>query len=179
MLVRVVWFAFLASPLFFAFVLSQMKNTVPASEANPSSMLIPFAAVALVCLVLSRVLPNLLMEKSIRRFQGQPWTEATMRAETHKGQRIYKDEDIPKYLALEPEDQMMVRASGSYLTLKIMQLALCEASATLGFVYAQSSLSPQAYWPFGGAALIALAFSGPSVEHLRRFVADRNRIPRA
>lgn len=173
---RIVWFAFMASPLLFAFLLSQNAGAPVEGAATDNHLLMPFALVALTCLVMSRILPEMLLKNAIKQIRAEPLTEDGMRAVTYKGRRVYKDEDIPKYLALEPGDQLMVRASGPYFTMKIVQFALCESAATLGFVLAHNSHSLQLFFPFGAAAMLGLAISGPSSARLSQLVREPQKL---
>lgn len=167
---KIVWLVLLATPAIYLFILTSKVTAEPldwqAVYADFQFQL--FAGVSGVLLILSRVLPSKIFSYTLKNELARPWTDTYLRnAATSKGQRIYRDEDIPKLLALQGEDLRSVRAGGAYMISKLIPWSLCESVAIFGFLLAMQFKSMAIYYPFAGVALLAIATMGPSFDDMK------------
>jgi hypothetical protein len=168
---RIVWFALMASILIYGFILSQKPSNVAVdwNDVIQNPIGLPFMIAAAMTFVLSFILPTIFIKALSKRAMVRPWNEQSLRAAvTSKGQRLYRDEDIPKLLALSGEDLSVERFTGPYLIFKILRWALSESAAIFGFLLGSMMHSVQVFYPFAAVALLGMLMSGPSLTELRR-----------
>jgi hypothetical protein len=171
MTMRIVWIALMVTVPFYGFLLSRTTSSVPIdwSETIKNPLFIIPTVVSMGVLIMSIVLPNILMTAMNRKAQSHPWTEQGLRsAVTAKGQRLYREQDIPKLLALKGQDLQMVRAAAPYMMGKVVQWAMAESAATMGFVLTSQIKSIELFYPFALAALLGLLIAAPGLEEMRR-----------
>jgi hypothetical protein len=168
---RIIWFAMMASQFMFAFQIIIQPRTGPAPPINLGDMFVLVLGLAgLLCLYLSRFLIGWMMPAArFEKMRQEPATAEELRAQrTQNGLPLYTEDMIAKLLALPLNEQIIYRGINVYSTPKILQWVLCEACGTFGFLLAFLKHQPVYFVVLGGLALLGILAAPPSPRELLR-----------
>lgn len=168
---RILFAVFAFQPAMLAFVLLQKHSSkgIDASLLqNPQYLM--FAVISVITFIMGLLVPKfLLAPQRARAALQRPWTKESLQAMTHKGQRIYSDQQVEQILCLPANEQPLMRVKDAFFLATILSFVLFEVSTLMGFMIAFVSENASMFAPFILPTYLGLAFNFPTVSKLQAF----------
>lgn len=169
---RVIWFFMMVTPLILGFVLFNNHfrgKPIPSDQIFQQTFVQVTIAASILLLALGGFIERRLTSpKAMSKFRDRELSVDFLRSlrapKSHAP--MYAETDIQAILSLPKQEQEILGLMGPYFTSRIIRHAFCESCATLGFITAFNTQTPQVYVPYAVAAIVGILMSMPKREEL-------------